>query len=71
MEFQIAELPEEHQIYNRNTHAHTHTHTHTQTHTHHASTHTTPKRQKLHKLFKKGHMSDKYLLALKGVFIFC
>ena len=67
MEFQIGELPEEHQIYNRNTHTHTQTHTHT----HHASTHTTPKRQKLHKLFKKGHMSHKYLLALKGVIIFC
>ena len=39
MEFQIGELPEEHQIYNRNTHTHTQTHTHTHTprkHTHNA-----------------------------------
>ena len=35
-------------------------------------THTqTQKESQLHRLFKKVHMSYKYLLALKGVLIFC
>ena len=38
MEFQIGELSEEHQKYNRNTHTQTHTQTP------HAHTHTKPKR---------------------------
>ena len=73
MEFQIGELSEEHQIFNRNTHthAHTHTRTHTHTHTHHTHVHTqNQKDSQLHKLFKKAHISHKYLLALKGVLIF-
>ena len=40
MEFQVGELSEEHQKYNRNTHTHTHTHTHTP----HALTHAKQKR---------------------------
>ena len=63
MEFQIGELSEEHKKYKTQ-----------QKHTHrlHARKHTKPKRlPKLHKLFKKAHMSHKYLFALKGVLIFC
>ena len=49
----------------------THTHTHTHTHTPHAHTHTQNREDsQLHKLFKKAHISHKYLLALKGVLIF-
>ena len=32
LEFQIEELSEDHQKYNRNTHTHTHTHTHVHIH---------------------------------------
>ena len=56
MEFKIGELSEEHQKYNRNTHIQTHTQTP------HART---------HKMFKTAHVSQKYLLALKGVLNFC
>ena len=48
--------------YNRNTNTHTH---HTQANTQNR------KYSQLHKLFKKAHMSHKYLFALKGVLIFC
>ena len=64
MEFQIGKLTEEHQKYDRNRHTHTHT----------PNAHTTHKAEKdsqLHKLFKKAHMSHKYLLALKDVLMFC
>ena len=55
--------------YNRNTHTHTHTHTHN---THHTQANTQNRKEsQLQKLFKKAHMSHKYLFALKGVFIFC
>ena len=64
-EFKIGELSEEHQKYNRNTpHKHTlkhHMHAHTQSR----------KNSHLHKMFKKAHMSHKYLLAFNGVLIFC
>ena len=68
MEFQIGKLTEEHQKYDRNRHTHTHTYIHT------PNAHTTHKAEKdsqLHKLFKKAHMSHKYLLALKDVLMFC
>ena len=62
MEFQIGELLEEHQKYNRNTNTHTHTtYAHTQNR----------KDSQLHKLFKKAPMPHKHLFALKGVLIFC
>ena len=68
MELQIGELSGEHQKYNRNTHTHTHTHarTHARTHAHTQSR----KDSQLRKLFK-AYMSPKYILALKGVLIFC
>ena len=65
MEFQIGELSEEHQKYNKNTHTQTHTQNTTRTHTQSRNN------SQLHKMFKKMHMSHKYLLALKGVLIFC
>ena len=62
MEFQIGELLEEHQKYNRNTNTHTHTtYAHTQNR----------KDSQLHKLFKKAPMPHKHLFSLKGVPIFC
>ena len=66
MEFQIGELSEEHQKYNKNTHIQTHTQNTTRTHTHKAEI--TPS---CTRCLKKMHMSHKYLLALKGVLIFC
>ena len=73
MEFQIGKLTEEHQnTIETDTHTHTHTHTHTYIHTPNAhTTHKAEKDSQLHKLFKKAHMSHKYLLALKDVLMFC
>ena len=54
MEFQIGELSEEHQEYNRYKHTHTHTHTHT-----HMHTHAEQKRQPAAEAVKNAHMSQK------------
>ena len=50
MEFQIGELSEEHQEYNRYKHTHTHTHMHT---------HAEQKRQPAAEAVKNAHMSQK------------
>ena len=44
----------------------------THTETHHTDANTQNwKDYQLHKLFEKGHVSNKYFFALRGVLIFC
>ena len=58
MEFQIGELSEDDQKYNRNTHTHTHIHIQN-------------KKLSAAEAIKIAHISHKYVRAIKSLIIFC